>query len=80
MPKFKVLSGQNVVNIFIKNFHFTVKSQKGSHIKLVRYVGTKKQILIIPLHKELDRGTLKSIYKKSLEYLKSENIDKFFCE
>ena len=78
MPKFKVLSGKELVNIFTKHFHFKVKSQKGSHIKLLRYVANKKQILIIPFHKEIDRGTLGSIYKKTLEYLDSEEIEPFF--
>ena len=78
MPKFKVLSGKEIVNIFTKHFHFAIKSQRGSHIKLLRYVGNKKQILIIPFHKELDRGTLRSIYKKTLEYLDNKEIDPFF--
>jgi predicted RNA binding protein YcfA (HicA-like mRNA interferase family) len=79
MPKFKVLSGKDLINIFLKYFSFCIKSQKGSHVKLLRYYDGQKQILVIPLHKEIDRGTLKAIYKQSLAYIKAEEMDKYFC-
>jgi predicted RNA binding protein YcfA (HicA-like mRNA interferase family) len=81
MPlKLRTLSGQEVVTIF-KKLGFSVTSQKGSHIKLKRITETGTQILVIPNHKTLDRGTLLSIYKKALPYL-SENVLKphFYSE
>ncbi|MEM0219985.1 MAG: type II toxin-antitoxin system HicA family toxin [Thermoproteota archaeon] len=64
MPRLKVLSGRDVVKI-LSRFGFTIISQKGSHVKLRRLLpdGTK-QTLTIPLHEELDKGTLKAIYRK----------------
>jgi len=35
MPKLKILSGQEIVKIFLV-FGFSVAAQRGSHIKLVR--------------------------------------------
>jgi len=73
MPKPKVLSGKEVVSIF-KSFGFAVASQKGSHLKLERMSDEEKQIIIVPNHKEMDVGTLKSIYKKALQYLSEKEL------
>lgn len=63
MSKLKILSGKEVVKIFSK-FGFEVVSQRGSHVKLRRVLadGTK-QTLTIPIHEELDRGTLRAIFR-----------------
>ena len=72
MPKLRTLSGSEVVKIF-NTFGFQMASQKGSHIKLQRILpdGTK-QTLTIPFHDELDKGTIKAIYRQALRYI-SEN-------
>lgn len=36
MPKFKILSGKNIIKIF-KDFDFYITGQKGSHIKLNKF-------------------------------------------
>ena len=77
MPKIKNLSGKEVIKIFEK-FGFKKVSQKGSHVKLLRFSGTQKEILVIPLHKELDKGTLKAIYKKRLQFIPEKEIKKYF--
>lgn len=77
MPKPKVLSGKEVISIF-KSFDFLIVSQKGSHLKLERIIGEKKQILIVPNHKDLDIGTVKSIYKKALLYLSEKELRAHF--
>jgi predicted RNA binding protein YcfA (HicA-like mRNA interferase family) len=77
MPKIINLSGKEVIKIFEK-FGFKKVSQKGSHVKLVRISETQKEILEIPLHKELDKGTLKAIYKKSLQFISEKEIRKYF--
>lgn len=77
MPKQKVLSGKDVVSIF-ESLGFTVVSQKGSHIKLERITDDAKEMLIIPNHKELDRGTLRAIYTQSLKYVSVEILQKHF--
>jgi predicted RNA binding protein YcfA (HicA-like mRNA interferase family) len=62
-PKLKRISGHDLVRVF-ENLGFYMVSQKGSHIKLRRETESGAQILIIPDHRELDRGTLFSIYRK----------------
>jgi len=78
MPKLRSLSGEDVLKIF-SQFGFIIASQKGSHVKLRRILpeGTK-QILTIPLHKELDRGTLRAIFRQALRYILEEEIKPYF--
>lgn len=53
MPGLKVLSGQDLIKILL-DFNFEIQS----HIKLVRFSETgEKQVLIIPNHKEINKGT-----------------------
>ena len=78
MPKLRSLSGEDVLKIF-SQFGFNIASQKGSHAKLRKILpeGTK-QILTIPLHKELDRGTLRAIFRQVLRYIPEEEIKPHF--
>ncbi|MEM2088312.1 MAG: type II toxin-antitoxin system HicA family toxin [Thermoproteota archaeon] len=80
MPRLKVLSGKDVVKIFSR-FGFVTVSQKGSHIKLRRILpdGTK-QTLTIPLHEELDKGTLKAIYRQALRFIPEEELKPYFYD
>lgn len=57
MPKRKSLSGRDVLKIFAL-FGFEQIAQRGSHVKLGRVVAGSRQTLTIPLHAELDKGTL----------------------
>ncbi len=68
MPKLKILSGKNIVDIFV-SFGFKIEKQRGSHAKLVRITLTSKQVLGIPIHKEVDKGTQKAIYNQALKYI-----------
>ncbi len=54
----KTFSGKEVVKILSRSFGFYFISQKGSHVKLRRIVRGKTITTVIPLHKELARGTL----------------------
>jgi len=77
-PKLKRLSGSDVISILSK-FGFTVHSQRGSHVKLQRISSTgKKQILTIPLHKELDVGTLRAIVRQAGRYIPEEELIPYF--
>ena len=78
MPKLKVLSGAEVIKIFLF-FGFGVATQKGSHVKLVRVQkdGTR-QTLTIPNHFEMDKGTLKAIYRQALRYIAEEELKSHF--
>lgn len=78
MPlKLKVTSGEELVSS-LKRLGFTVASQKGSHIKLKRRLGSSTQVLVIPNHKTLDRGTLLSIYRKALSYIPEDSLKPLF--
>ena len=58
MSRLPRLSGEEVVKILAGKFGFHVKGRKGSHVKLVKYVGDRKIVTVVPLHKELKVGTL----------------------
>jgi predicted RNA binding protein YcfA (HicA-like mRNA interferase family) len=65
MPELKKLSGQETVKILCNRFGFSIKRQKGSHVLLVREDKTRKTICVVPMHRELKIGTLKSILKQA---------------
>jgi predicted RNA binding protein YcfA (HicA-like mRNA interferase family) len=58
MPK--LYSGVEVVKR-LKRFGFETISQKGSHLKLRKSVGRSLRTVIVPMHKQIAQGTLKSI-------------------
>lgn len=78
MPKLKNLSGEDVIRIF-KSLSFSVIGQKGSHVKLRRMSKDgAKQILTVPTHKELDKGTVKAIYNQAIRYISEDDLHKHF--
>ena len=78
MGKMKILSGREVVAILV-GFGFSVASQKGSHIKLVRIMHVHdRQVLTLPLHDELDKGTLKALFRQASRYISEESLKKHF--
>ena len=78
MPKLKTLSGEEIIKIFL-SFGFNVVAQKGSHIKLARIQKDgAKQTLTIPNHFEIDRGTLRAIYRQALRYISEEELKRYF--
>ncbi|MBU2578914.1 type II toxin-antitoxin system HicA family toxin [Patescibacteria group bacterium] len=71
MPKLPVLSAKELIKILTR-LGFEIYNQKGSHIKLKRKTIYGKEIVIIPNHKVIRKGTLKNILNKinlSLEKL-----------
>ena len=80
MSKLKLLSGKELIKIFSK-FGFEIVSQKGSHAKLRRILkdGTK-QTLTIPIHDELDKGTLKAIFRQALRYIPEKELKPYFYD
>ena len=59
MPKLPVISGIKLVKILVKYFHFFVVGRSGSHISLFNSFAR----ITVPLHSELDKGTLNGILK-----------------
>ena len=71
MPKLPILSAKELIKILTK-LNFEIYSQRGSHIKLIKKSIYGKEIVIIPNHKAIRKGTLKNILNKinlSLEQL-----------
>ncbi len=58
MSKLPVLSGKKCIKV-LEKAAFYFKRQEGSHVTLRRDEPFCQ--LVIPLHKELDRGTLRAI-------------------
>ncbi len=78
MPKPKVLNGQDVIRIF-ESFGFSVFDQRGSHIKLRRTTtDDSRETLIVPNHKELDRGTVVSLYRQGGRYIPESELRPHF--
>ncbi|HEY3137016.1 MAG TPA: type II toxin-antitoxin system HicA family toxin [Blastocatellia bacterium] len=62
MPSLPVLNGQDVVRVF-ESFGWTVARQKSSHIIMTKEGGNVT--LSIPNHKEVARGTLRSLIRSA---------------
>lgn len=78
MPDLRVLSGDDVMKI-LEGFGFSVVGQKGSHIKLRKISSSgERQTLLIPKHLELDRGTLRGVYRQALQYISEDALRKEF--
>ncbi len=67
------LSGKAVVKILEKQ-GFSVVRQKGSHIVMHKLTPTGKKIGVVPNHKEVQKGTLRSIAKMTGVNLKQLGI------
>lgn len=79
MPsKLRILSGKEVIH-FLEKSAFVVHSTHGSHVKLKRIINKRTQTLVIPLHKEVAKGTLRDVYNQILEYIpESLEVRNFF--
>ena len=76
-PKLRRLSGSQIVSIF-QTFGFKIQLQKGSHVKLRREINNDRQTLTIPLHDELDAGTLKAIIRQASKYIPESQLHSYF--
>lgn len=64
MQKLPRISGGEVIKILAK-IGFTPVRQKGSHIILRKETLEGKKMTVVPLHNEMDRGTLLEIIRQS---------------
>ncbi len=64
MKRLPVVSGNKVVKA-LQQKGFLVVHQRGSHVKLKKTEGDKVYIAIVPMHREIARGTLKSILRQA---------------
>ncbi len=66
MPKLPQVSAKNLIKA-LKKIGFEKVSQRGSHIKLQRKITDgKTQIIIVPNHKVIKKGTLRNGILKPL--------------
>ncbi len=57
------ISGREAIKRLQKQHGFEISRQKGSHVVLIATREDRKYTTVVPLHKELRRGTIKSIAK-----------------
>ena len=73
MSNLPQVSGKDTIKA-LQKIGFTTKSQKGSHVKLIRVKNDQKQIVIIPLHKRIKKGTLRNGILKPINITVEEFI------
>lgn len=64
MTKPPVLSGREVIKALSK-IGFTPARQKGSHIILIKEDKEGKRAVVVPNHREIDKGTLLEIIRQA---------------
>ena len=63
----------------LKNFGFEVVATRGSHAKLRRVTEDgQKQTLTLPLHKDLDLGTIQAIYRQATRFIPETELRTWF--
>jgi predicted RNA binding protein YcfA (HicA-like mRNA interferase family) len=78
MSKLRTLSGRDLIQIF-STFGFQPVTPRGSHVKLRRVLPAgSKQTLTIVLHDELDKGTLRAIYRAGLRFIQESELRPHF--
>lgn len=64
MKKLPRLSGRKVIKILLKT-GYNIARQKGSHVILVKKTEEGKKAVVVPNHKEVDKGTLLEIIRQA---------------
>ena len=59
MSKLPQVSGKETIKA-LRKIGFSIVQQRGSHVKLSRMLNKQRQVVIIPLHKRLKKGTLRN--------------------
>jgi len=62
--KLPVLSGNEVIKALTRA-GFKVARKKGSHVILVKFIDGRKIGVVVPDHKEIDKGTLLEIIRQA---------------
>jgi len=77
MPKLRRLAGRDVLTI-LQGFGFQQFFQRGSHVKLIREVVEIRQVLTVPLHTELDPGTVRAIFRQASRFISEQDLRPYF--
>lgn len=59
MSNLPQVSGKDTIKA-LQKIGFVINSQKGSHVKLVRIRNDQKQTVVVPMHKNIKKGTLRN--------------------
>jgi predicted RNA binding protein YcfA (HicA-like mRNA interferase family) len=77
-PRIRTLSAREVLRA-LQSFGFEVASVRGSHAKLRRTTPAGAvQVLTVPLHKELSRGTLHAIFRQACRFVPEAELGPHF--
>ncbi len=77
-PKLRRLAAREVLAV-LRAFDFEVVSTRGSHAKSRRESadGTR-QILTVPLHRELAPGTLRAVFRQATRFIPVDELRSYF--
>jgi len=64
LNRLPVISGREMVKALGK-IGFVIVGRKGSHVRLKRQRGKEVLIVIVPMHRELAKGTLRSVLRQA---------------
>lgn len=63
MSQLRKVSGQEAVRILCNKLGFKISGRSGSHVRLSKETSEGKIGTVVPMHKEIKIGTLKSVLK-----------------
>ncbi len=77
-PRLRRLSARDVLGV-LGRFGFEVVATRGSHAKLRRVTDDGQvQILTLPLHRDLDLGTVRAIYRQAARFVPEAELRTWF--
>ncbi|MYF06552.1 MAG: type II toxin-antitoxin system HicA family toxin [Rhodospirillaceae bacterium] len=78
MARLRRLTSREVLRI-LRGFGFEIVSIHGSHAKLVRATASgERQVLTVPVHAELQVGTIRAIYRQASRFIDSPELQRKF--
>lgn len=77
MPRLKRLTSREILRL-LGGFGFEVVSMRGSHAKLVRIPSRgksgQKEILVVPIHRQIAIGTVHAIYRQASRFIPEDKL------
>lgn len=74
MPRLRRLTPREILRL-LGRFGSEVVSMRGSHAKLVRIdLSGHKEILLVPVHRQLAVGTIHAIYRQACRFIPEEEL------
>ena len=77
-PRLRRLSAREVLAA-LKSFGFEVVATRSSHAKVRRVTRDgQRQTLTVPLHKDVDLGTIQAIYRQATRFIPEAELRAWF--